>query len=72
MRTDVAPEVQQHGGLGADLGDGGEGGAGVAARGQQRPDDAQVRARRDRQELGQPLQQAQEGASAHAAPLTRA
>ncbi|AGW41545.1 preprotein translocase subunit SecA [Leifsonia xyli subsp. cynodontis DSM 46306] len=57
---DVAPEVQQHGGLRAELDDRGEAGARVPARAQQLTDDADVRARGDGQELGESLDEAQD------------
>jgi hypothetical protein len=60
MRVDVAPEVQQHGQLGADLDDRRERGARIQAGRQEGPDDAQVRARRNREEFGQALDHAQE------------
>ncbi|MBG9885525.1 hypothetical protein ABE10_02765, partial [Bacillus toyonensis] len=57
---DVAPEEDDDGRLGADLGDRGEGGAWVLRRRQKGADDAQMRAGRDRKELGESLDQAEE------------
>ena len=54
---DVAAEVEDDRGLGAELGDRGEGGPG---RRRAVADDAQVRARRDGQELGQALDEAED------------
>ena len=52
-------EVQEHGGHRAQLDDGGEGGARVLPAGEG-GDDAQVRRARDRQELGEPLDDAED------------
>ncbi len=56
---DVLPEVDEHGELGAQLRDRGEGRPRVAPAGEV-AEDAQVCARRDRQELRQALQQAED------------
>ena len=53
---DVAGEGDEHGGLRAQLGDGGEGSAGVATE-EHLGDDPQVRRGGDRQELGESLDQ---------------
>ena len=64
---DVAAEVDQHGGLGAQLGDRGEGGAGIA--GEEHPrHDRQMPRGRDRQELGQTLD---DGENDHLQPRHR-
>ena len=55
---DVLAEVDQHGELGADLDDGRERGSWVAPP-EELGDDPQVRAARDRQELGEPLDDAE-------------
>jgi hypothetical protein len=57
---DVSPEEHHDRGLGADLGDGGERRTRVLRRRQELAEDAQVRARRDRQELGQALDEAED------------
>ena len=57
---DVAPEEDQHGRLGAQLGDRGERGPGVRVMGQQLPDDADVPRGGDREEFRQALHQAED------------
>src|SRR4051794_21509093 len=56
---EVGAEVQQHRGHRPELDDGGEGGAGVAPA-EDRRDDAEVAAARDRQELGEALDEAED------------
>ena len=51
---DIAGEVDHDGSLGAELGDGGEGRAGIVVE-KEAGDDRQVRRGRHRQKLGQPL-----------------
>jgi hypothetical protein len=56
---DVLAEVDEDRDLGADLDDGGEGGAGIAPA-EQLGEDPQVRAAGDREELGEALQGAED------------
>src|SRR5690606_28317680 len=56
---DVLPEEDEHRRLGAELRDGGEGGPRVSPA-DDVAEDAQVRARRDRQELGEALEETQD------------
>jgi len=53
------PEVDEHGGLGAQLGDGGECRTRIVTGEEELPDNQLVGAGADRQELGEPLDDAQ-------------